>query len=154
MSESSFLLKQIGVVHSEVEDKNYTDWNKVISEVHLKSEFQDGLYRLEEYSHAIIVFFMDQFNSSESDLMIKRPRDRKDMPNVGVFAQRTKYRPNPIGISVVKIEAIQDNILTVRGLDANNQTPVLDIKPYIADFDIRADVNVPNWMNKLMENYF
>ena len=71
-----------------------------------------------------------------------------------MFAQRTKYRPNPIGISVVKIEAIQDNILTVRGLDANNQTPVLYIKSYIANFDIRANVNVPNWMNKLMENYF
>jgi len=154
MSESSFLLKQIGVVHSEVEDKNYTDWNKVISEVHLKSEFQDGLYRLEEYSHAIIVFFMDQFNSSESDLMIKRPRDRKDMPNVGVFAQRTKYRPNPIGISVVKIEAIQDHVLTVRGLDANNNTPVLDIKPYITEFHTRENVDVPYWMKKLMEDYF
>ncbi|HHU20250.1 MAG TPA: tRNA (N6-threonylcarbamoyladenosine(37)-N6)-methyltransferase TrmO [Bacilli bacterium] len=154
MSESSFLLKQIGVVHSEVEDKNYTDWNKVISEVHLKSEFQDGLYRLEEYSHAIIVFFMNQFNSSESDLMIKRPRDRKDMPNVGVFAQRTKYRPNPIGISVVKIEAIQDHVLTVRGLDANNNTPVLDIKPYITEFDTRENVDVPYWMKKLMEDYF
>ncbi|GAA4071823.1 hypothetical protein GCM10022410_16840 [Amphibacillus indicireducens] len=76
------------------------------------------------------------------------------MPNVGVFAQRTKYRPNPIGISVVKIEAIQDHVLTVRGLDANNNTPVLDIKPYITEFDTRENVDVPYWMKKLMEDYF
>lgn len=57
MSQSSSLLKQIGVVHSEAVDKNYTDWNKVISEAHHKHQFQAGLYRLEEYSHAIIVFY-------------------------------------------------------------------------------------------------
>lgn len=154
MNESPFELKQIGVVHSETKHKNYVNWNKVVSEIHINHDFQAGLYRLEEYSHAIIVFLMDQFKSDASDLMIKRPRDREDMPEVGVFAQRTKYRPNPIGISVVKIEKIQDNILTVRGLDANNNTPVLDIKPYIAEFDTRVDVDVPNWMIKLMENYF
>ena len=154
MNESFFLLKQIGVVHSEAKHKNYTNWNKVISEIRLNQEFQSGLYRLEEYSHAIIVFFMDQFNSGESDLMIKRPRDREDMPEIGVFAQRTKYRPNPIGISVVKIEAIQDHVLTVRGLDANNNTPVLDIKPYITEFDTRENVDVPYWMKKLMVDYF
>lgn len=76
------------------------------------------------------------------------------MPEIGVFAQRTKYRPNPIGISVVKIEAIQDHVLTVRGLDANNNTPVLDIKPYITEFDTRENVDVPYWMKKLMEDYF
>ncbi|MBM7541305.1 tRNA (N6-threonylcarbamoyladenosine(37)-N6)-methyltransferase TrmO [Amphibacillus cookii] len=154
MQQSSFILKQIGVVHSEIEGKTYTNWDKVISEIHLEQAFQEGLYKLDQYSHAIIVFFMDQFDSHASHQMIKRPRDREDMPETGVFAQRTKYRPNPIGISVVSIEGIQDNILIVKGLDANNNSPVLDIKPYITEFDTRKNVEVPKWMKTLMENYY
>lgn len=154
MERRSFTLKQIGMVHSKIEEKVYINWGDVISEIHLDREYEAGLLRLEEYSHAIIVFFMDQFESSETTVMRKRPRDREDMPETGVFAQRTKYRPNPIGISVVKIIGIQDNILKVQGLDANNNTPVLDIKPYITEFDTRDNVLVPKWMESLMENYY
>lgn len=154
MERSSFSLQRIGTVYSKIEKKVYTNWGNVISEIHLESEYAEGLLRLEEYSHAIIVFFMDQFESSETKVMRKKPRDREDMPETGVFAQRTKYRPNPIGISVVKIIEIQDTIMKVQGLDANNNTPVLDIKPYITEFDTRNNVVVPEWMKNLMENYY
>ena len=76
------------------------------------------------------------------------------MPLVGAFAQRAKHRPNPIGITAVEILAAEGNVLTVRGLDAIDGTPVLDIKPYLPAFDRVDDARVPAWIEKLMEGYF
>lgn len=154
MEPSSYLVKQIGIVHSLVNEKAYTGWGEVTSEIHLEREYQEGLLGLEEYSHAIVIFYMDQFHSGEAKSMIKRPRDRADMQEVGVFSQRTKYRPNPIGVSVVEIKKIEKSIMTVKGLDANNNTPILDIKPYISEFDARHNTYVPQWMKGLMKDYF
>jgi tRNA (Thr-GGU) A37 N-methylase len=70
------------------------------------------------------------------------------MPLLGVFATRTNLRPNPIGLTLVELLDLKDNILTVRGLDAFDQTPVLDVKPY--DFwDMEKDAKVPKWWKKL-----
>lgn len=75
------------------------------------------------------------------------------MPLVGIFSQRGKDRPNQIGMTSVKIVSVDDDILTVSGLDAIDGTPVLDIKPYYPVYD-RRDASVPKWVDKLMENYF
>ena len=72
------------------------------------------------------------------------------MPFTGVFAVRTNLRPNPIGLTLVKLLGVESNVLTVRGLDAFNETPVLDIKPY--DFwDVAKEVRVPDWWIRLEE---
>jgi tRNA (Thr-GGU) A37 N-methylase len=76
------------------------------------------------------------------------------MPEVGMFAQRAKHRPNPIGITSVELIRVRENILTVKGLDAIDGTPVLDIKPYVMTFDARLNAIAPEWIGKLMENYF
>jgi len=65
-----------------------------------------------------------------------------------------RHRPNPIGITAVQIISVEENILTIKGLDAINETPVLDIKPYFPDFDKREDVATPDWIQKVMKNYF
>ncbi|MDD5082968.1 MAG: TrmO family methyltransferase, partial [Dehalococcoidales bacterium] len=77
-----------------------------------------------------------------------------DMPEVGIFAQRAKHRPNPIGVSAVKLISVRGNVLTVRGLDAIDGTPVLDIKPYFPSFDRVEEPSVPEWVGRLMVDYF
>ena len=72
---------------------------------------------------------------------------------IGIFAQRAKHRPNPIGITTVPILSIKNNILTVQGLDAIDGTPVLDIKPYFPMSD-QVDARTPPWVDELMKGYF
>ncbi len=76
------------------------------------------------------------------------------MPKVGILSQRAKNRPNPIGITSVKIIGVGHDHLEIQGLDAINGTPVLDIKPYYPQFDRVDSPRVPEWVNRLMESYF
>jgi tRNA-Thr(GGU) m(6)t(6)A37 methyltransferase TsaA len=85
---------------------------------------------------------------------MRKPRGREDMQAVGVFAQRTKYRPNPLGITAVQLLGIEGNIVKVRGLDALDGTPVLDIKPYMPPFDRMENVKMPEWVGLFMDGYF
>jgi tRNA (Thr-GGU) A37 N-methylase len=76
------------------------------------------------------------------------------MPLIGIFAQRAKHRPNPIGITSVQIVSVQENSLKVRGLDAIDGTPVLDIKPYFPIYDLKDTATTPQWVDILMKDYF
>ena len=76
------------------------------------------------------------------------------MPKVGIFAQRAKNRPNPIGVTAVEIVSVGENCIEVKGLDAIDGTPVLDIKPYYPTYDQVASPVVPDWVNELMKDYF
>ena len=77
----------------------------------------------------------------------------RNMPLVGIFSQRGKNRPNQIGITSVEIIAVTDDTLVVKGLDAVDGTPVLDIKPYYPVYD-KKEATVPEWVDRLMEHYF
>lgn len=147
-------LNSIGTVHSEVDENMYTNWGEVVSNIELNAEYIDGLLGLEDYSHVIIIFYMDSFREKFNDQWKRKPRGISNLDEKGCFAQRTKYRPNPIGITIVELLSITGNTISVKGLDANNGTQVLDIKPYIPEFDIRENTQVPNWMNELMKDYF
>ena len=76
------------------------------------------------------------------------------MPELGIFAQRAKDRPNPLGITVVKLERVTPLGLLVRGLDAIDGTPILDVKPYFPQFDSAEGARVPEWVGRLMKGYF
>jgi tRNA (Thr-GGU) A37 N-methylase len=76
------------------------------------------------------------------------------MPKVGIFSQRAKDRPNPMGISTVEIISVGDDYLEIKGLDAINEIPLLDIKPYYPQYDKRDSTKVPEWVDRLMKNYF
>jgi len=76
------------------------------------------------------------------------------MPRLGIFAQRARHRPNPIGVTTVTIERVQDGVLTVRGLDAIDGTPVLDVKPHVPVYDAPTRPRVPEWIDRLMAGYF
>ncbi|MFC4766831.1 tRNA (N6-threonylcarbamoyladenosine(37)-N6)-methyltransferase TrmO [Effusibacillus consociatus] len=133
-------LRSIGIVKNEVSETVDDNWGEVVSEI--------------QFTHVIVIFYMHQSSFDARSDLIRRPRGREDMPAVGIFAQRAKHRPNPIGVTTVKLLEVYGAVLRVKGLDAVDGTPVLDIKPYFPVFDRRDDATVPAWVERLMEGYF
>ena len=146
-------VRPIGTVKNYVTDRKDTAWGEDVSDVILDRAYIGGLKGLEDFSHAIIVFLLDQAHFDPEKHLQRRPQNRDDMPVTGIFAQRGKDRPNRIGITAVEILSVTENCLAVRGLDAVDGTPVLDIKPYYPAYD-RKDAAVPEWVDRLMEHYF
>lgn len=147
-------LEQIGVVNNRVEHKKDNLWGEEISEIILDETLSGGLDGLLDFSHAIIIYYLDKANFIKEKHLQRRPQNREDMPLVGIFSQRGKDRPNYIGMTAVQIVSVNNNILTVKGLDAINGTPVLDIKPYYPMYDCKENATVPEWVIRLMEHYF
>lgn len=146
--------ERIGTVKSPVKEAVDRDWGEVVSQIHIDSRFANGLIGIDSFSHVVVVFEMHQSNwTPESDL-VRRPQGREDMPLIGIFAQRARHRPNPIGITSVRLLAVDGNSLHVQGLDAIDETPVLDIKPYFPQYDCVGDAQTPEWVNRLMVDYF
>lgn len=146
-------LSEIGFVKNNVENKKDTAWGEDVSQIVLNEQFSGGLKGLEDFSHVTIVYYLDEAAFDIEKHIQRRPQNRDDMPLVGIFSQRGKDRPNQIGMTSVKIVSVDDDILTVSGLDAIDGTPVLDIKPYYPVYD-RRDAAVPEWVDRLMEHYF
>jgi tRNA (adenine37-N6)-methyltransferase len=109
--------------------------------IELKSEFTEGLLDLEGFSHIILIYHFDQSDGFE--LHVKPFLDQKIH---GVFATRAPKRPNQIGISIVKLNKIEGNILEIENVDILDGTPLLDIKPYIPAFDLYENAKT-GWMN-------
>ena len=102
-----------------------------------------------------MLFFLDRAQGFDlKKQLLRRPRGMEDLQELGVFAQRTKFRPNPIGVTAVKLLGIEGSIVRVRGLDALDGTPVLDLKPYMPPFDRMDDVAMPPWVGRFIEGYF
>jgi len=144
----------IGRVSSPVTEKVDENWGGVVSRILLEREFAGGLLGLKDFSHAIIVTYLHEARYDREKHLQRRPRGLESMPKVGIFSQRVKDRPNPIGITAVRILAVGDDDLEVLGLDAIDGTPVLDIKPYVPRFDRVEKAVVPEWIDRLMKDYF
>jgi tRNA-Thr(GGU) m(6)t(6)A37 methyltransferase TsaA len=150
-----FSVHPIGTVKCHVNEMSQGNWALVDSEIHLEPQYVPGLQELDGFSHVLVVFFLDRAQGFDpKKQLLRRPRGMEDMHEIGVFAQRTKYRPNPIGVTAVRLLAIEGNVVKVRGLDALDGTPVLDIKPYMPPFDRVDDVKMPPWVGHVMEGYF
>ncbi len=142
----SFKLEVIGHVKNDISDSKSNGWSDVVSEIVLKEEYGPLLDGIEGFSHIVVVFWMDRVDGYQPKV---HPRGREDVPQRGVFATRTPFRPNPIGVSSVKLVQRRGNIIRVAGLDAFNGTPVLDIKPFTPkNLEIR-EIRVPDWMENL-----
>jgi len=146
-------LRVIGVVRSARTSPADSDWGRVESRIELDPELAPGLEGLDQFSHALVLFHMHLVPESERPVLRRHPRDRADMPELGVFAQRARMRPNHVGVTACEIVRVEPAAVIVRGLDAIDGTPVLDLKPYVPDFD-RRDARVPEWMARLMKGYF
>ena len=147
------IMHPIGHVRNQVQEKKDTQWGKDISVIELEEEYRFGLTGLEGFSHALVLTCLDKAKYRPEKHLMRRPQGREDMPVVGIFSQRTKDRPNRIGVTAVQILAVEETRLQVIGLDAIDGTPVLDIKPYFPVFDKR-DARTPEWVDILMKEYF
>jgi tRNA-Thr(GGU) m(6)t(6)A37 methyltransferase TsaA len=130
----------IGIIHSPYKEPNGTPIQGVfvkntIGTVEVFPEYSEGLKDLDGFSH---IFLLYVFHRSSGYRLLCRPF--LDTANRGLFATRAPRRPNPIGISIVKLLRVEDNILTIESPDMIDGTPLLDIKPYIDVFDIRNNV--------------
>ena len=130
-----------------------SDWDAVESAIEMRPETAAGLAGLETFSHVVVIFWMHE-DPGEPLTMRRRPRGRDDMPMLGVFAQRGRLRPNPIGVTTASIVRVEPGRLVVRGLDAIDGTPVLDLKPWFRIFDAPANAREPEWVERLMRGYF
>ncbi len=139
-------LKPIGFVRTKAVGKEVKRRTH-ISKIFLREDLTEALDGIENFSHLFILFFLHRVTSEVKKLKAY-PRGRTDMPLLGVFATRIANRPNPIGLALVELLSIEGNALTVRGLDAYDGTPVLDIKPF--DYwDMKENAKVPEWWMKL-----
>ncbi|MGH9019586.1 MAG: TrmO family methyltransferase domain-containing protein [Acidimicrobiales bacterium] len=130
-------------------------WDDVVSTVELASGVPDDALRgLDEFSHAEVVFLADWADDVPPGAWSRRPRGNPDWPEVGVFAQRNKDRPNRILLTTVAIELVTPRSFRARGLDGIDGTPVLDIKPVFSWSAPRGDLRVPAWSEELGEQYF
>jgi tRNA (adenine37-N6)-methyltransferase len=131
------------------------NWDDVVSTVELAQDVpSEALRGLEEFSHVEIVFFADWAEDVPPGPWHRHPRGNKEWPDVGVFAQRNKDRPNRILLTTVAIDSIAGRSFQVRGLDGIDGTPVLDIKPVFRWSVPRGELRVPTWSEQLGEKYF
>lgn len=145
----------IGRVCNDRDTMSTGSWADVESRIELKPVYAEGLAGLGEFSHVVVVFHLDRIPPFDPAKQIARnPRGMEDLAPVGVFAQRTKFRPNPIGVTAVALVSVNGDSITVRGLDALDGTPVLDLKPYIPAFERKDDVRMPAWVDRMMSGYF
>lgn len=151
---NEIILQPVGKVISPVTDPVDDNWGDVQSRIRIEPQFVGALAGLESFSNALILTYLHEARFVPSKHLQRRPRGIETMPMVGIFAQRAKNRPNPIGVTAVDIIDVGNDYLDVRGLDAIDQTPVIDIKPYYPHFDNKSGASVPEWVNQLMENYF
>jgi tRNA-Thr(GGU) m(6)t(6)A37 methyltransferase TsaA len=146
-SQAEIVLKPIGVVRTAAVGDEVKDKNR-ISQIVIHSELAEALEGVDGFSHLIVLFWLHKILDEQRKTLKVHPRGRKDLPLLGVFATRAMYRPNPVGLTLVELVKVEGNVLTVRGLDAFDGTPVLDIKPF-DQWDTAKDAKVPRWWTKL-----
>ncbi len=141
-----FRLRPIGHVSTDASHEALRH-RLAVSKIIIDSKFVGGLKGLEGFSHLYVLFLLHEAPKWGGKLMV-HPRGRTDVKKAGVFATRSPHRPNPIGLTLVKLLSKKGRILTVKGLDAYDGTPILDLKPYDRH-DSASRFRVPLWWKKL-----
>ncbi len=144
---TAITMEPIGVVRNRVREPRRGGWGEVTSRIVLRPDIADALLGLSDYSHIMVLFWLHavpaEVRGSKHRL---HPMDDPQNPLQGVLATRSQIRFNPIGFTVVPLLKVANNVLHVRGLDAIDGTPVLDIKPYIPEYDAVPEARVAPWV--------
>ncbi|WP_107923860.1 SAM-dependent methyltransferase [Lysinibacillus parviboronicapiens] len=150
-----YSIQPVAIVNNnrkEIEDDN---WGTIISTIELTENINElSLKGIDEFSHLEIIFYLDKVDNEKIQYEARHPRNNKNYPEVGIFAQRGKNRPNKLGVTIVELIDIKQRSLIVKGLDAIDGTPIIDIKPVMKEFLPKGDVKQPNWSISLMDKYW
>ena len=146
----SIQIDPIGFVERTSVDEDNKN-RKLISKIIIKESLTKALDGIEDFSHIYVIFWMDKFKNTEK-IVLHHPSKLKEANPVGIFATRAPIHPNPFGLTIVELIKREENVLWVRGIDAHDGTPVLDIKPY-PDWEqgiciVVDDFKIPKWIKK------
>ena len=131
------------------------DWGGHESRIELVPELDpQSLAGLDAFSHAEILFHFHLVDERKVEMTARHPRNNRAWPKVGIFAQRGRSRPNRLGSTIVRVVRVIGRDLIVRELDAIDGTPIVDIKPVMAEFLPREPVEQPDWSRELMRRYW
>jgi tRNA (Thr-GGU) A37 N-methylase len=146
----------IGHVHGGRAEAIDDAWEGVEAEILLDPAQlgADAALGLAAFSHVVVVFVFDRLDPAKVERGARHPRGRLDWPRVGILAQRGSPRPNRIGVTTCRLLGVDGMRLRVRGLDAVDGSPVLDVKPHMTGFDPRGAVQEPDWAREIMQGYW
>jgi len=148
-------VRAIAFIHNDRSEALDDNWDDIVSTVELAGDVPaESLRGLEEFSHVEIVFFADWAEDVPPGPWHRHPRGNRKWPDVGIFAQRNKDRPNRLLLSTVAIDSIGERSFSVRGLDGIDGTPVLDIKPVFRWSVPRGELRAAAWSDELGQDYF
>jgi tRNA-Thr(GGU) m(6)t(6)A37 methyltransferase TsaA len=144
----NIILQQIGTIKTPfnelenmpVQPRGAKD---TIATIEFKDEFSEGLKDLDGFSHVYLIYYFHKVTEHKLSVI---PFNDLNNKKRGVFSTRTPVHPNQIGLSVVELINIQNNIVTIKGVDILDKTPLLDIKPYIENFDKIDGITKSGWM--------
>lgn len=143
-------IRPIGIIHtpltSSLDCKIQSRWSDVVGEAQIFAEYMEGLESLSGFSHIILLYW---FHRAKHTVMRVRPY--LDSKERGVFSTRAPSRPNPIGLSVVKLLSIDHSTILFEGADMFDESPLIDIKPFVPQFDNRLDAT-SGWLSQSFEN--
>ena len=124
-----------------------------ISELVMREEYAACLDGIEDFSHVVVLYWSHKVGEQGRHIEKVHPAGQKDLPLVGIFSTRSPARPNPICSSTVELLEREGNVLRVKGLDAVDGSPIIDIKPHLPFFDAPEGVRLAEWMNTLMRRF-
>jgi len=153
--QQTWTVQAVAVVRSSREEVVDDDWDTVTTTLQLLPPFDErSVAGLGEFSHLEVIYLFDRVDPAAVHVHARRPRGNPAWPEVGILAQRAKDRTNRLGLSTCELVRVEGNVLHVRGLDAIDGTPVLDVKPYMEEFAPRTPIRQSSWSRELMRGYF
>jgi len=151
----NFDIRAIGFVEAVRPHAEDDFWGGEESCIALAPEYPaEALAGLADFSHVEVLFVFHEVEDAKIVSGARHPRNNPAWPAVGIFAQRGKNRPNRIGSTICRVLRVEGTRLIVAELDAIDGTPVIDIKPVMAEFLPRGEVRQPSWSRELMKNYW
>lgn len=155
-SVAEMTVEAIGWVRSSRREPVDDGWDGETSTIELDSARvgEAATAGLAGFSHIEVVYRFHAVTEAATVSGARHPRGNAEWPLVGILAQRAKNRPNRLGVTCCRLLAVRGLRLDVAGLDAIDGTPVLDVKPYLAEFGPRGPVTQPDWSRELMKDYW
>lgn len=155
IKDMQYIVQSIATVYNNRQMIKDDYWGEIISTIELADHIQEtSLKGIGDFSHLEIIFYFDKVTDDHIQYEARHPRNYQNYPEVGIFAQRGKNRPNKLGSTIVELLEVKPRALIVQGLDAIDGTPILDIKPVMKEFLPKKDVQQPAWSIDLMRAYW